>query len=62
MVENSSIAESITANFSARAEENRKKGEACLKGSFFGNMFWTSKQDRKDEAMEFFKQAANCYR
>ena len=54
--------ESIATNFGARAEENRKKGEAALKGTFFANMFWQSKQDRKDDAIEFFKQAANCYK
>ncbi len=46
---------SISTNFGAKAEENKKKGEAALKGTFFGNMFWQSKQDRKDDAIEFFK-------
>lgn len=66
MVEGSGLGDmglsSINPNFGARAEENRKKGEAALKGTFMGNMFWTSKQDRKDDAIEFFKQAANCYK
>ena len=54
--------ESISPDFGKRAEENKKKGEAALKGTVLGNMFWTSKQDRKDDAIEFFKQAANCYK
>jgi alpha-soluble NSF attachment protein len=33
--------------FAKRAEEFRQKGEAALKGSFFGNMFG-SKADRVD--------------
>ena len=63
MVEGTSLGmENITPNFAARAEENKKKGEAALKGTVMGNLFWTSKQDRKDDAIEFFKQAANCYK
>ena len=29
---------SATTSFAQRAEENKKKGEAALKGSFFSNM------------------------
>jgi hypothetical protein len=32
-----------------------------LKGSFFGNLT-RGKQDRKDEAKDIFKQAANSYK
>ena len=63
MVESASLGlDSITPNFGARAEENRKKGDAALKGTVMGNLFWSSKQDRKDDAIEFYKQAANCYK
>ena len=43
MVEGSGIVGSITTDFGKRAEENRKKGETTLKGTFMGNMFWSSK-------------------
>jgi len=39
----------------------RKKGEAALKGSFFGNLM-KGKTERQDDAKEFFSQAANCYK
>ena len=42
-----------SSQFAKRAEENRQKGEAALKGSFFGN-FTKSKSDRQDDAIEFF--------
>ena len=34
-----------SSSFAKRAEENRMKGEAALKGSFFGNLT-KSKADR----------------
>lgn len=58
----SEISGALQSNFKARAIENKKKGMAALKGTFMGNLFWQSKQDRKDDAIEFFKQAANCYK
>lgn len=44
---------SATMSFAKRAIENKQKGEAALKGSFFGNMM-KGKGERMDEAKEFF--------
>lgn len=44
---------SATTSFAKRAEENKAKGEAALKGSFFGNLM-KGKAERLEEAKEFF--------
>ena len=56
------MVQAVGVNFVVKAAELRSKGDAALKGTFMGNMFWSSKQDRKDDAIEFYKQAANCYK
>lgn len=50
-----------SSGFAKRAEENKQKGEAALKGGFFSNLT-KSKEIRMDEAKDFFIQAANCYK
>ena len=55
------MVQAVGVNFVVKAAELRSKGDAALKGSFFGN-FFASKQDRKDEAKELYQQAANCYK
>lgn len=49
------------SGFAKRGDDFRQKGEAALKGGFFSNMFG-SKTERVDQALEYFKQAANCYK
>lgn len=47
--------------FRQKAVDFENQAEKVLKGSFFGNLS-RSKQDRKDEAKDIFKQAANSYK
>lgn len=50
-----------SSEFAKKGDDLRLKAEATLKGSFFGNLM-KGKQDRADEALELYQQAANCYK
>lgn len=52
---------SATTSFAQRAEENKQRGEAALKGSFFSNLT-KGKAERMEDAKGFFNQAANAYK
>ena len=47
--------------FAVKAERLEEQASKTMKGSFFGN-FFSSKTDRSDQELEYFQQAANCYK